>query len=306
MSTFSVIRSGPLTTIQDGGRSGQHQLGLTEGGAMDFRSFALANRLVGNDIHSAALEISLGGLTLKCLKTAQICLTGAYCPLAINGKSVQLWQAHAVAPNDIIEVGYAALGVRSYLSCSGGFISPQWFGSQATVIREGLGEALKNGDQLDSHPSLTPLYKIHFSDQPSLRNSACLRFVPGYQWAHLATDQQQAFLSTEYAISPANDRMGYQLAGTAIDTGIETLYSEGISLGAIQITGNGQPIVLTNDRQTIGGYPKLGSVISEDLDKLAQLNSHATVTFKTIDPEAAVKLFRQYRSRIEGIALLER
>jgi len=305
MKTFSVIKPGPLTTIQDAGRIGQNRLGLTEGGPMDYRSFALANRLVGNDINAAALEVTLGGLTLKCLSQTSISLTGAFCPLSINGKPAQLWKSHLVKSDDIIEIGFAALGARSYLATSGGFDGPVWFSSQATVIREGLGTALAKEDVLESQPSNIQNFKLDYKHQPSLRKQAALQFVPGYQWHQISTESQQVFLTNPYKVSPRNDRMGYQLAGQTIHTGIESIYSEGISRGAIQIPGDGQPIVLMKDRQTIGGYPKLGSVITQDLDTLAQLTVGTSVSFQQVTPEYALEQFRSYIQEISDCELLQ-
>ncbi|TXR51421.1 biotin-dependent carboxyltransferase family protein [Reinekea thalattae] len=301
MSTFSVVSPGPLTTFQDAGRIGHHAIGLTEGGPMDFRSFAIANRLVENDINSTALEITFGGLILKCLKPTTLCLTGAYAPLFINGKAKPLWQTHQVNSGDEIKIGFAGIGVRSYLAVSGGFDSPRWFNSSATVIRESLGQALQKGDSLTALGNAKPANRLHYLKQASLRKQITLRFIAGYQWQHLTAAEQAKFLACDYQISPRNDRMGYQLEGDAIDSGIEKIYSEGISKGTIQLPGNGQPIILMNDRQTIGGYPKLGSVISADLDRLSQLTAGASVRFIAISPEQAIREFNAYSDEIEHI-----
>ncbi|TCS41164.1 biotin-dependent carboxyltransferase family protein [Reinekea marinisedimentorum] len=304
MNTFTVVSPGPFTTVQDAGRVGYHDIGLTEGGPMDFRSFAIANRLVGNDENASALEITFGGLTLKAKKPATIAIAGAFVPLMINGKPRSIWQTQQLAAGDEVKLGFSGLGVRSYLAVSGGFNSPQWFNSSATVMRESLGEPLKKGDELEAGSTAQVRNKLNYLDQPSLRKSIQLRFVAGYQWASVAKEQQQRFLNCEYQISARNDRMGYQLEGDKIDSGIEKIYSEGISKGTIQLPGNGQPIVLMNDRQTIGGYPKLGAVISPDLDKLAQLAAGSSVRFVPISPEQAVEEYRKYRQGIESISFI--
>ena len=302
MTTFTVVSPGPFTTIQDAGRIGYHDIGLTEGGPMDYRSFAIANRLVGNDESASALEITFGGLTLKAKKPATIAITGAFVPLMINGKPKSIWRTQKVAAGDEVKLGFTGLGVRSYLAVAGGLNSTQWFNSSATVMRESLGSPLKRGDELATGSAAQVTNKLKFTDQPNLRKQATLRFVAGYQWSAVSEEQQQRFLNCEYQISARNDRMGYQLEGDTIDSGIEKIYSEGISKGTIQLPGNGQPIVLMNDRQTIGGYPKLGSVISPDLDKLAQLAAGSSIRFAPISPEQAIEEYRKYRHSIDSLS----
>lgn len=271
---------------------------------MDFRSFAIANRLVGNDENASALEITFGGLTLKANKPTSIAVAGAFVPLLINGKPKSIWQTQQLATGDEVKLGFSGLGVRSYLAVAGGLESTQWFNSSATVMRESLGGPLQRGDELAAGSAAKVNNKLKFTDQPNLRKQATLRFVAGYQWSSVAEEQQQRFLNCEYQISARNDRMGYQLEGETIDSGIEKIYSEGISKGTIQLPGNGQPIVLMNDRQTIGGYPKLGAVISPDLDKLAQLAAGSSVRFVQISPEQAVEEYRKYRQGIDSISFI--
>ncbi len=304
--TFKVIKPGPFTTIQDAGRLGQSHLGLTEGGPMDFRSFAIANRLVGNPIENAALEITLGGLSLQCNDTTYIALTGAFCPLLINGKPQPLWQSHKVKQGDIIDVGYAALGVRAYLSICGGFDSPLWFHSRSTVVRERLGKALQEGQILKWHNcDDEPNYKLDYQQQPSLRKKATLDFVPGYQWNDLSAEAQQTFLNSEFQVSAYSDRMGCQLDGPPIPTGIERIYSEGIAAGSIQVTGEGKPIILMRDRQTIGGYPKLGAITTESQSVLAQLQQGSVLKFNQISLPESVDRLRDFDSEIRNAKILE-
>lgn len=301
--SFKVLKAGPLTTIQDAGRTGQSHLGLSQGGPMDYRSFVIANKLVSNDNHAAALEITLGGLQMQCLESTNIALTGAFCPLFINGKAKANWQSHLVNKGDVVKVDFAALGVRAYLAFGGGIDSPTWFASQAIVVRENMGQALANGDVLKLKESVTVKPKrLHFSEQPSLRDSATLDFVAGYQWQALKPEAQNSFLNTEYKVSAKSDRMGVQLTGEAIETGIKQIYSEGIATGSIQITGAGTPILLMRDAQTIGGYPKLGSITSASQDALAQLRQGATIKFSLISPERSIELLREYHQKLDQLS----
>lgn len=300
--TFKVLKAGPMTTIQDAGRRGYSHLGLTEAGPMDYRSFAIANRLVGNSINTAALEIALGGLTLECQQSATIAVTGAYCPLIINGKAVSLWRTQSVQRGDIVELGFAALGVRAYLAVAGGFESPTWYGSQSVVLREGLGEALQPGDGLNLRTSAgAPPLQLRFADQPSLRRRATLYFVSGYQWEDIPPESQQRLLSETFTVSARNDRMGCQLEGAPIETGIDSIYSEGIAAGSVQVTGGGTPIILMRDRQTIGGYPKLGAVTAESQSVLAQLPQNSSIRFRHITAREATEQFRAFHNGIQQL-----
>ena len=303
--SFDVLSAGPLTTIQDGGRLGQAHLGLSEGGPMDFRSFALANRLVGNHLASAALEITLGGLVLTCITPTTMALTGAHCPLKINGKAKALWQSHRLSKDDIIEIGFTALGVRAYLAVAGGFKSPCWFQSQATVVREKLGQAVGKNQRLEvAHRQQNTCYKLPYLTQISLNNKATLEFLPGYQWNQLTIENQHIFLNQTFSISAYSDRMGCQLEGPSVNTGIEQIYSEGIAAGSIQVTGEGRPIILLRDRQTIGGYPKLGAITTESQSILAQLPQGSSIRFQGITPEDSIQKLRTFYRQLEQITLL--
>lgn len=295
MKLFSVLQPGPLTTFQDLGRTGHMAQGLTEGGPMDVRSFVIANQLLSNDINKTALEITLGGLSLQCLAPCSIAITGAFCPVTFNGKPQSLWKALTLKPNDKLEVGFAALGARAYLAVSGGFDAPVLFESSATVVREQIGKPLVKEQTLNGHESYHPVEQsLPYLHQPQLKKHAELRFVKGYQAKQFSELAHHTFLASPYTLSKQIDRMGFRLEGAAIETEPRELYSEGIARGAIQITGEGQPIIMMRDRQTIGGYPKLGAVISPDLDKLAQLTQGATASFVPISADDAIQVYKDY------------
>ncbi|EAR11086.1 biotin-dependent carboxyltransferase family protein [Reinekea blandensis] len=301
--TFSVVKAGPQTTIQDAGRAGYSHLGMTEGGPMDVRSFVIANKLVGNPDHLAGLEVTLGGLELICNAPTTLAVTGAYCPLLINGKPRPLWCSHRVETGDRIELGFAALGVRAYVAFTGGLMSESWYHSQSVVVREGLGRALQNGDDLtvqETHPA--PLRQLKFHQQPSLRKWATLTFVPGFQWQHIPEHSQTQFLNSEFRVSARSDRMGCQLDGPGIDTGIERLYSEGICTGSIQVTGQGVPVVLMRDHQTIGGYPKLGALTTASQCTLAQLPQNSALRFKAISSQQGIEEFRAFNAGLAALS----
>lgn len=297
---FIIRNSGMLSLLQDGGRFGAFNLGLTNGGPLDLPAFYWANRLCSNELNSCAIEISVGGLVLCAQVDSLIAVTGASMPLTINGQLKSLWRSYKIKAGDIIELGYARIGLRCYLAVSGGFIIKSSFGSSSTVCREGVGglngDKLQAGDclpcnEFDAKQSAIKQYELAAEDQPHISNEVVLRTIPSYQQRHFSSHQQRLFFSCEYQVSQRFDRMGYRLEGQKISADIDGILSEGICHGAVQIPQDGQPIVLLNDRQTIGGYPKIGSVIALDTAKLAQLGQGGKVRFEPISMEKAHNLY---------------
>ncbi|MGR6872127.1 5-oxoprolinase subunit C family protein [Pseudomonas sp. HK3] len=288
-----VLTPGILTLIQDAGRFGQHGIGLTTGGPMDPLAFKWANRLVGNDENTPVLENTIGGLKLKSPCQTQIAITGAEVVVKVNGKPQSQWQTLNVNAHDEIELGYATEGCRIYVAVAGGFKIKQQFSSVSTVVREGIGglngKGLQASDKLVLTASTTAkkCFVLPLSARPVYKNNVTLRLIPGYQQAHFSRHEQRMFFNHQYAVSDLCDRMGYRLTGPKVTCDIDGILSEGICLGAVQIPKDGQPIVLMNDRQTIGGYPKMGSVLSLDLAKLAQLTAGGKVTFEPISIDQA-------------------
>ncbi|MBB3169713.1 biotin-dependent carboxyltransferase family protein [Simiduia aestuariiviva] len=312
MNTVEVIKPGVLALLMDAGRKGQHGLGLTTGGPLDADAFFWANTLVRNTPNATAIEVSVGGMELRANAEVQIAVTGAQMPLFIDGNPRAIWQSHTVAAGSTIKLDFAKQGARAYLAVAGGFdVKPQ-FGSTATVVREGIGGL--NGSALATGDALPVLAQRPTDDQmlpvnlwPTYPQHPVLRVIEGYQVAHFSAAQRALFYSHEYQLSQQCDRMGYRLRGPALQCDIGGIVSEGICLGAIQVPADGQPIVLLNDRQTIGGYPKIGSVFSADLALLGQLMPGATVSFAPISAEAAhAELLLAERRRLAATQQLER
>jgi len=292
MSGFSVKQPGLLSLLHDRGRYGAHKLGLTTGGPLDFIAFDWANRLLGNHANSTCLEVGFGGLHLQADTDTSFVITGATAPCKHNGDSIEQWQTRDIKKGDELEIGFASAGTRVYLAVPGGFnISPS-FGSSSTVLREKIGGL--NGDKLqagDHLPCVSGQLSGHCylpeRERPAYGDQATLRVVPGYQQAAFSALQQWRFFNSEYQLTDRCDRMGFRLEGESVHSDLVGMLSEGICLGAIQIPADGQPIVLMNDRQTIGGYPKIGSVIAEDTPRLAQLSPGFRVSFESISIEQA-------------------
>lgn len=305
---FLVKHPGVLSLVQDAGRFGAFNIGLTNGGPIDLGSFQWANRLCVNELNATAIEISVGGLALIAQLDTTIAVTGANMPLIINGQAKNLWRSYHVKAGDVIELGFATQGVRSYLAVANGFDIPKSFGSTATVCREGIGgldgDKLKTSDILPC-ASQNRKQNLVLSEKlrPKFADDVVLHTVPSYQQQHFSSHQQRLFFSSEYTVSKSFDRMGYRLEGQKISCDIEGILSEGICHGAVQIPADGQPIVLMNDRQTIGGYPKIGAVSSVDCAKLGQLNQGCKVRFEPISMEQSHNLFHLNLSRFNRAEL---
>ncbi len=292
MSGFLVRQPGLLSLLHDRGRFGAHKLGLTTGGPLDSVAFDWANRMLVNDVNATCLEISFGGLVLEAQLDTSFVITGAEAPCKLNGELISQWHTLDIKVGDKLEIGFTRTGTRCYLAVRGGFNIAPSFGSSSTVLREKIGglngDKLQAGDQLPcSSNSLTAHCYLAEADRPIYSNFARLRVVLGYQQAAFNPLQQWRFFNSEYRLSERCDRMGFRLEGETVNSNMVSMLSEGICHGAVQIPADGQPIVLMNDRQTIGGYPKIGAVIPRDTSMLSQLAPGSRVRFEAISIEQA-------------------
>lgn len=290
MSAFVVVNPGVLATLQDQGRFGYAHLGLTQGGPADAVSYRSADLLLQNPHPSCQIEISVGGLTAVALADTVFCVTGAQMPLKVNGQSKALWQSHRIKKDDVIELGFAKSGLRCYLAVAGGFQLPKHFGSNSTVLREKVGgiagAALQQGQFLPVRPAYRPLlWSLPEKFWPDFSASLELGLVPGYQQHWFDNSQWQQLCNTEYQVSGLYDRMGYRLQGEPLLCQPKSLLSEGICYGAVQLPPDGLPIVLLNDRQTLGGYPKPGVILARDAAALAQRRQGQRISFYTVEPK---------------------
>ncbi|SEG16603.1 5-oxoprolinase subunit C family protein [Marinobacterium lutimaris] len=309
MSGLKVLQPGLMTLITDLGRFGHHRIGLTTGGPLDPFAFRWANRLLGNDDNATALEVSIGGLVIEAQVDTWVAFTGGEMPLKIGGEEVEGWTAHPVKAGQRIEAGFSKCGARGYLAVSGGFDIAPMFDSSATVQREKLGglngQKLQAGDLLPCAPAANAGgFTLPKQYRPDYASKAPLRVILGYQQDAFSEVQKQIFFTSTYKISDRADRMGYRMEGPAISPSINGILSEGICLGAIQVPADGQPIVLLNDRQTIGGYPKIGSLFSEDTARLAQMLPGTEVTFEPYTQAEAhnqLLLQKRFNDNIEPI-----
>lgn len=298
MKMFEVLNEGIIATFQDRGRFGYDDMGVSNSGASDELSYHLANRLLNNPLNSITIELTIGKLKLKALQNTRVSITGANTRAKLNGQILKNWSCFPVKKDDILEFGYAIDGQLTYIAVEGGFETKKILGS-ASVSRY-IGSPIKKGDVLKANPSQNR-QKAFFSPSvvPTLGYKKLeLRFVKGYQYKWF---DMKKFTTSNFKVSNRYNKMGYQLSGDKIIPKHNTLISEAIAFGAIQITQTGQPIVLLKDRQTIGGYPKIGSVLPMDCFKLSQCGANTKITFKEISVKKALNLTKDFYNKLKGI-----
>ena len=299
-----MIEPGILSLVEDFGRFGLCDKGISNSGVMDEYAYIIANKLLQNEAGTNCIEITLGGLKLKTNSDCVISITGADCGCKINSKKIGNWKTYNLHVGDIIEFGYAKEGMRAYLSVKGGFYIPKELGSNSTTLKEGIGgidgNKLKKGDILNFKSSQFQDYNLALKNEfaPKYEKYLTLRVVLGYQDNFFNTLEIEKFFSQTYTISSQNNRMGYRLEGQQINCQLDGIISEGISFGAIQIPKDGKPIILLKDRQTIGGYPKIGSVIPIDCFRLSQLRAGDSIKFKQISIEITQEKIKLFNSSI--------
>jgi len=277
LGSLEIVKPGLLTSVQDLGRYGHQALGVPVAGPMDAFSHRLANQLVGNDPEAATLEVTLIGPELVIEAETTMAIVGALFEATCDGRPVPMGASFAVLRGQRLKFGRIVQGARAYIGVAGGVLTEGVLGSRAThlVSRMGgvEGRALLAGDRLPvmAQPSPRPLRKAIGLTLPT-GGRARLRVVPGPQddWFH--ADALKAMAGVSFRISPRSNRMGYRLHGPPLSRAREgELISEPVGMGAIQVPAAGEPILLMADRQTAGGYPKIGHVISADLPMAGQL-----------------------------------
>ena len=287
--TFTITQAGLSPQIQDLGIQGAKHLGVSTGGAMDGYAFHCANGLLHNDNNAPQIEIALGMFSMTADAPTVIAVCGADLGLKINGKPALNWCCHVIHAGDRITFAGGRSGTRAYLAVKGGLDTPQFCGSASTVERLNIGRVLGVGDRLDYTPTKdTRKYEnigVPRLYIPNYNAPVSLDVVVGYQ--HDDFDCQP-FWNTPYTVTPSQNRMGYILNGTPIPYNGNELLSEGISMGAIQIPPDGQPIVLMSDGQSIGGYPKMGALASYSRWALSQCTHGKMVTFRPVSADEAL------------------
>lgn len=307
MAKFTIDKAGLLTTVQDKGRWGYQQFGMSVAGAMDQFSLSLANLLVGRDRGDAALECTFLGPDISFDCQELIAITGADMEPKLNGQPAPMWASIPVKPGDKLSLGSAKSGLRTYIAFSRGLELPMIMGSRSTFIRGKLGglkgDKLEPGDEIPlGDKQAETLSYLPREEIPVYKKHATIRVVLGPQDDYFTKEAIETFLSSSYSISSDADRMGYRLEGPIIDhkDGADII-SDGIVFGSVQVPGHGSPILMMADRQTTGGYTKIATVVSADLNLLAQMGPGWTMDFRELSLDEARKSYLDYEDKLSKL-----
>lgn len=293
--SFRVLATGLNSLIVDQGRPGSRSTGVPLGGAADRAALALGNALVGNPPEAAALEMTLIGPTLEVLAARTAVVFGAGFESSLDGRPLPPGKTFAVPPGSVVQVGPAATAVRGYLCVPGGFTAPTLLGSRSAF------SPITPGDLLQCPPVVLPPIALPFAevagDPELVPPPRCLRVLDGPQADWFDRD---SFRAATFHVQAASDRMGVRLSGPSLSRPARELVSEPVSVGAVQVTNDGQCIILGVDGQTIGGYPKIAQVIRADLDAIGQLRPGAIVRFIPVALADAEAIYRRRVRALRG------
>jgi antagonist of KipI len=319
MEGLIVDKAGLLDTIQDQGRWGYQAFGVVVAGAMDSYAYQLGNLLLGNDHNCASLEMTLLGPQLTFSAPTQIVITGGDLSPILNDQPAPMWQVISLNKNDRLSFGSAYKGCRSYLAVKGGFQVKKIMGSYSTYVKANLGgwkgRPIEKGDlipYISCTDNTTGTKRsisqgLAYNVRPVYDNQINVRVLLGPQDNRFTKNGLDTFLTEPFTVTTKMDRMGIRLKGKAIEhlNGADIL-SDAMPLGGIQVPPDGQPIILMSDRQTTGGYTKIGAVISTDIHKLAQVRPNDTIHFKKVSLSEAQDLYREEQRFLTNIALFSK
>lgn len=317
---LEIIKPGLSTTVQDGGRIGYYNVGIPLSGAMDQYALRVANLLVGNAEDAAALECTLMAPEIEFGRDAIVAIAGAQTTPKLNGKAVPMHESFAVQAGDKLGFGFFPLGARIYIAVAGGIDVPEVLGSRSTYALCGVGgyqgRTLAAGDQL---PVGTPsLHARPGRSVPAELTVQCtkeyqLRVLPGLYNERLQPEAAESFYSDTWTVGTEANRMGYRLKdgrplpfkertppfGAGSDP--SNIVDAGYAYGSIQVPGGLEPIILHRDAVSGGGYAMIGTVISADMDSIAQMQPNYKIQFKQVNMEEALAARGTYKNRLQKL-----
>jgi antagonist of KipI len=309
VNAFEVLSPGIMSTVQDLGRFGCARYGVAASGALDGFALRAGNLLVGNDENAAAVETTLMGLRIKVLRDTLVAVTGGDLQPRTGSGPLAMWRSHLVREGEVLAFAGPASGLRAYLAAAGGIQVAPVLGSRSTNLASGFGgfegRALRQRDILAVGPVQDPLQRagrVFPTDAvPAYAPPWRLRIVWGPQDDHFSEDGRRTFVTAAFTVSPDSDRTGIRLKGPLVarKPGLEeSIISEGILSGAIQVPGDGQPIIILGETAS-GGYRKIATVISADLPLLGQITPGDEVCFEAVSMDEAVQALREAENKIE-------
>jgi biotin-dependent carboxylase-like uncharacterized protein len=317
-----VISKGLFSLIVDEGRIGKQRQGFSQSGPMDEMAYHWANFLAHNPDNTPCLEV-MGKMTVCFSEPTIVAVAGRQVKVQVNGHDQPSYSSIKVNKNDRLSFESEYVGSKAYLAICGQWNVPYHVDSACTVVRESLGglhgdgRVISDSDFIEISSCDEQTYatlsvrqlptqhsmSIKCGEHVAYDLNAPLRVIKGYQEAHFSQVAKRMFESSEYTVSSSIDRMGYRLTGADIASSLSSMRSEAIHVGAIQVPPDGQPIIMMRDRQTLGGYPKLGCLNPLDVSRLAQRVPGESVSFifqNSEEARADILLSRQYVQRLRG------
>jgi len=294
---FSISYAGPLVTFQDIGRPGNMRYGVSASGPMDIVSFEAANAVLGNETKQTAIEISLGGLILQCHEgSITLAITGGDFLIEYQGQKISSWTVLTLQKGERLSVRAGKSGSWAYLAFSGKLNVKDWLNSSSTHSTSGFGGGvLKTGQKFTLTDASNQANRIGPILKPNFNTNDLIHAVLGPQDQYFMNTAIKIFSNSIFKVSDNYDRMGMQLTGPKLELkSALSIPSEPVVKGSIQVSGDGIPTILLADHQTTGGYPKIATVISSDINRLVQFRSNQSVKFVLINSNEALQKTRKF------------
>jgi biotin-dependent carboxylase-like uncharacterized protein len=307
-SALIVVQQPPFATIQDAGRRGWMRWGVSGSGAMDIEALASANALVGNPWHEAAIEFALAGGEWEIqAQSCRIAVCGGPFRVLVDGKEKAPYTSLELRLGQRLRVSGTPDAVWGYIAVQGGFDLPVVLGSRSTLVRAGLGgldgRSMAAGDRLKLRLDRIPHAPLLQIKPPARDRFTEIRVLLGPQDDHFDIGSVRNFLTEDWLVTNRIDRMGYHLSGPMLSHSEKgaNIVSDGIVAGSIQVPASGQPIALMKDNQPTGGYPKIATILTSDIGRLAQVRPGAKLRFVEVSRAEASRVRRDFATRIAGI-----
>lgn len=312
---IEVVQPGLSTTVQDRGRIGYYEVGIPPSGALDQYSLLAANLLVGNDEDAAGLECVYMGPQLRFTAPSVVAVTGAEMIPRVNGDERPLWESFAVGEGDVLDFAYLKAGARAYIGIAGGIDTPPVLGSRSTYALGAMGG--HEGRPLQAADTLSPATDVKGDPgrsvaadlRPEIGPEAEIRVVMGLYDHRLTDAGRSTFLDSEWTLTPVADRIGFRYKGAELEwvereqpfgagSDPSNIVDAPYPIGSIQVPGGVEPIILHRDAVSGGGYAMVGTVISSDMDRVAQSAPNNKTRFVEVDLDGALAARKEYKARI--------
>lgn len=300
---IEILNCVALASVQDLGRYGWRRYGVGHAGAMDTLALKAGNLLLQNNENSAAIEIALGGMTVKFERDTPFCITGAIYEAYLDNEPIHSYWRYSAKSGQILRLVRAVQGMYGYLCVHGGLNVPAVLGSQSTDLKAqfgGLdGRALREGDKIGILGNSGSLKKVGVAP---IAFTNRIHALPSSEYGQFHRNAHYRFWQNGWTLQSDSNRMGYRLGGHTLERAdIVEMLSHAVQFGTVQVPPSGQPIILMADTQTTGGYPKMATVVAADLGRLAQIRFGGKVYFKIATQQEALKLKRRNRAYLNQI-----